>query len=616
MIKILSQNIINKIAAGEVVERPASVVKELIENSIDAGAKEIQIFIEEFGTKKIQVIDNGFGISKSDFKNLFHKHATSKIEAIEDLDQIRSFGFRGEALASISSVSEIHLQTRHASDDIGSEIISINSIIEQNKPSSIISGTNLRVMKLFGNIPARKKFLKSKSTENKKIIEIINKFLIANPDIYFKYNIDGNEKEFIADDPVNRISKVLKINAENLIVINIDSKIKISGLLIHPKVFVKGKDLQHIFVNSRIINDIIIMKAIRDGYDNFLMKNQYPGFVLFIDLPPESVDINVHPRKTEVRFENSSEVYSSVRFGINNTLMKYISSQTRTKIAAESFQEYNSDLQKKISEPNQKYISDKNSHSKIAEEFENFLNKKTHNGYADNLQAPNRVLLTQKALEFSEEIIQVPLSEMNMKKTHSQLNLDLENATQLLNSYIITSNNNEILMIDQHAASERYFYERYLKNLKNRIIDSQLLLFPEVYSFDQCDIDVILKYTSKFDNLGFTIEEFGKDQIRISRVPAFIKLKDFDRVFKRIISDILENEDISNIEENINHEIAAMLACHTAVRFGDKLSKEEIHKILHNLLLCDDPYNCPHGRPIIQDHTQYEIEKRFKRCGL
>lgn len=618
MIKILSQNVINKIAAGEVVERPSSVVKELIENSLDAGADEIKIYIEEFGTKKIQIIDNGNGVKKDDFDNLFTKHATSKITEVEDLDQIKSFGFRGEALASIASVSEILFSTKHSEDDLGSEIIAVNGRLEEIKPHSIQKGSNITVNNLFTNIPARKKFLKSKATENKAIIEVIQKFILANPEVSFYYNIDGTEKSFSKDKAIARVATVLKVKIEDLIPVSIEGNIKVQGFLVHPRVFLKGKGFQHIFVNSRYINDQIISKAIRDGFDTFMMKNQYPGFVLYISMHPTKVDVNVHPRKTEVRFENSSEIYTSIRFGVNRTLLNYIKNETHSKIA--SIREKESRINQSNStltfnEEVSAYTAETS--EKAIEEFEAFLNNSQSKPRTE--QQKSGEYLNKKALEFNGEVIQIALdhkeSEME-KPAANDLNLDLENATQLLNSYIITSNGKEILLIDQHAASERFFYEKFLKELKNKKVSSKVLLFPESYDFNESDIDIILKYAEKLKQFGFKIEAFGKDQIKIIQVPDFLKLKDFEKIFLRIVEDILENEEISNIEDKINHEIAAILACHTAVRFGDRLTKQEIIQILQNLLLCEDPYNCPHGRPIIQDHSQYDIEKRFKRCGI
>lgn len=607
MIKVLPKSVINKIAAGEVVERPASVVKELVENSIDAGATEIRILIEEFGTKKIQIIDNGSGISKIDFPNLFQKHATSKLSAIEDLNSISSFGFRGEALATISSVSEIKLETKNFDDEFGTSIeIKENKIINE-KPSSISVGTSFTINNLFENIPARKKFLKAKSTENKAILDVIYKYVLANPEISFFISIDGSQKNFPKEDLKSRVSKVLNIEQNNLIEIYNDSQIKISGFVVHPKVFLKTRNFQYFFVNNRPISDGIIGKAALDGYDTFLMKHQYAGVVIFINLPPSEVDVNVHPRKTEVRFSNSGEVYKAVRFSINNALVKSLKQETLEKL---------SESKPKLEAHDDNFISEKEVN------FEPTVESQNIDDFEDFLKNPAQVFkkknnssnfITKKAIEFNRE---VSLIESNQNESPNKISVDLVNATQLLNAYIVTANQDGLLIIDQHAASERYFYEKYLNDIKNKKIDSKVILTPEIFEFDDFEIPEIEKHKDLFEKLGFNFEIFGKNEIRILAVPAFIKMDNFEKVFHKICAEILNSGESNNAFDKIYHEISATLACHTAVRFGDKISKTEINQILINLMKCEDPYNCPHGRPIIQDFSRYEIEKKFKRCGI
>lgn len=627
MIKILSQDVVNKIAAGEVVERPASVLKELIENSIDAGASEIQVYIEEFGTKKIQVIDNGKGIEKDDFVKVFLKHATSKISQISDLDSIHSYGFRGEALASISSVSRIVLQTKHEHDEIGSEIYYENGEIQSIKPSSRTKGTDIQVFDLFKNIPARKKFLKSKSTENKVLIDVFNKFALVNPKISFYLAVDGISRSFTASEPAERIAGILKFNAEDMIPLFYDGVIKISGFAVHPRVFLKNRSSQYIFVNNRTVQDSTIHKAIVDGFGTFLMKHQFPGYVIFLNLPPNQVDVNVHPRKTEVRFANPSEVYISVRTALNKNLTNFLKKETLKKL---EYQEEHSNKSEKKVEATSDSINENNSQEetqlksvepserveKVSENsvsFETFLHGSDTPAKVNEVPVqPKTKYINDKALLFSEELVREDTNYQN----HNGLNLDLSNATQLLSSYILTSNSNEILVIDQHAASERFFYEKYLKDLKNKEVSSKVLLFPEIVTLNEEDIKILEEHEALFREMGFRIEVFGSQEIKILEVPAFVKIGNFDTLFHRIITDVLENHEIANVHDKVLHDTAAILACHTAVRFGDKLEKSEIIQILKNLTTCEDPYNCPHGRPVIQTWTKYDIEKKFKRCGL
>jgi DNA mismatch repair protein MutL len=623
MIKILSNDVINQIAAGEVVERPASVLKELLENSIDASATEIKVYISAFGTEKIQIIDNGHGILKEDIDRVFLKHATSKISNINDLDEIQTFGFRGEALASISSVSEVILQTKHDTEEIGTEVIYKNGSIVSQKPCSISKGTDIQILNLFENIPARKKFLKSKSTENRILIEIFNKFSLANPKVTFHLNIDGTSKTYQGEGLDGRISKVLKVKVEDLIDVYYDGEVKVSGFVIHPRNFLKNKSSQYIFVNHRTVTDSTIYKAVVDGFDTFLMKHQYPGFVLFVDLPSHLVDVNVHPRKTEVRFRNGQDIYKSVRLAVNAGLVRKLRKEVETKLSIHLQNDKpaysdDSEIKQTISEPHIKYdagVMHTNQNDAVSvQEFEDFLFESTKESIvevADN-ELELKSNITQQALEFNKEIVDPIENEQNEPK----LFLNFSNATQLLNSYILADNGKDILVIDQHAASERYFYEKYLKQLRSKDVLSKVLLFPEVVTLQEYEASILEEHKNLFIDLGFDFEIFGTDEIKITKVPEFVKLDNFSKLIHKLISDILENKELSTIKEKVFHETAAILACHTAVRFGDILGKDEIIKILKDLMTCEDPYNCPHGRPVMQEFSKYDIEKRFKRCGL
>lgn len=627
MIRILPQNVVNQIAAGEVVERPASVVKELIENSIDAGATEIKVYIREFGTEKIQVIDNGSGILGSDIERVFLKHATSKIAKTEDLDAIHTFGFRGEALASISSVSRVILRTKHIGDEVGSEVLYEHGTIQSIRPSAITQGTDLQILDLFANVPARKKFLKAKNTENKAILDVFHKFALANPDITLQIDIDGTTKSYPKDNLQSRVAKILKVDEDQLVPVFYDGSVKMGGFVLHPKIFLKSRSTQFTFVNKRPISDTTIYKAIVDGYDTFLMKNQIPGYVVFIDLQPEMVDVNVHPRKTEVRFVAPSDVYKAIRTGVNVNLVKFLREETQRKLQQYRASESNNTHEKypEIREPfSNEYVQDSSVDETVndkAEAFAEFLHAKKESSDSKDKKNDNPTDLliphgseskptVTQALLFNKEMVQ------NEVEGDRNIYLDFSKATQLLDSYIVTTNGKDILVIDQHAASERYFYEKYLTQLKSKSVESKILLFPEIIQLNDLETKIIEEHRDIFLEFGFDFEAFGDDVIKFTKVPDFVKLDDFTKVIHRIITDVLEHGELSNVLDNIMHEIAAILACHTAVRFGDPLTKEEIIQLIKNLSSCEDPYNCPHGRPIIQEYSKYDIEKKFKRCGL
>lgn len=610
MIQILSENIINKIAAGEVVERPASIVKELLENSIDAGATEVKILINDAGLSKIQISDNGHGIARDDLKNLFKKHATSKLLSIDDLESIQSFGFRGEALASISSVAYIQLITKHESDIHGTEVHVENSVITLDKPSGQQCGTTIIVQDLFEKIPARKKFLKSSASEKKWIIDVIHKYILAYPAIHFEIRIDEVEKIYEAASAKDRIARVLKTDIKDIIDCSYDGKVKITGYLVHPKHFLKNRNTQFMYVNNRPISDSIIAKAVIDGHDTFLMKNQYPGYVIFIEIPGTEVDINVHPRKSEVRFSNPGELYTAVRTSVNSALVKSLRQETLQKFNSSEINHESDTVPETtiVSDPVKEYVPTSN-----IDAFEAFLNSpQTKKENPAQLYQKNQ---NKQALIFNQEVlIQGTSQEEASSSTHFLFNIN--DAHQYLNSYIITTSKDAILIIDQHAASERYFYEKYLKQLRENLVVSKPLLIPEIYTLDDFEIDIVTKNKDVFVSLGFAIEVFGVKEIKVTAVPDFIKLQDFLKTFKKLLDDLLEFDDISNQRDKIFHEIAAILACHTAVRFGDTLKQEEIKQLLKNLMECEDPYNCPHGRPVIQEFSKFDIEKKFKRCSI
>lgn len=640
MISQLPSNLINKIAAGEVVERPASVVKELVENSIDAGASKIEIFIKDYGTDLILIRDNGHGIEKNDFKKLLLKHSTSKIRVENDLESINTFGFRGEALASIGSVAEVIISTRHEKDETGTELNFENSVLKVQKPSAIQLGTEIKVIKLFDNIPARKKFLKSKATETKAIIDIVNKFVLIHPEIEFKITIDKIVRSYSSSSMIERIKQVLKVTDNSLIPIKEAGFFKISGALIHPKIFYRNRANQFIFVNSRPVQDNTVGKAISYGYGTFLMKNQIPGYVLNIDVNPAEIDVNVHPRKTEIRFANPSQIYIEIRRAVDKVLKQNSQNELRTRFERLKNNEIDNSFGETKNQNNasetysrkEKEIENKSTLS----EFEAFLRSDEINSQKHKAKINSG--LVEKALDFSEELIrdkrEIYESEeqkseakksgesyesewIKRSERNENLQLDFENISQLLNSYILTSNQNSILVIDQHAASERYFFEKYLKKLKAKKVPSKSLLFAERISFSEENLDLILEKSEILETLGFNIEASGPNELRINAVPEFVRMDNFPRIFREICESIIAiNEVNESVENPIFTKIAASLACHTAVRFGDKLKKDEMIAILKNLQNCEDPYNCPHGRPIIQEFSQSELEKKFRRCGV
>lgn len=625
MINILSKDVINKIAAGEVVERPASVVKELIENAIDAKADTIKIKVLKYGTELIQIEDNGDGIHSTDFNKLFLRHATSKISSIDDLEKITTMGFRGEALASIAAVSDIEIITRHYSEDNGSFIRFSNGQIDIS-PASITKGTMVKVKNLFENIPARKKFLKSPRTENNVIWQIIYNYILSYPNLRFEVDIDNHTKIYPQSDLIQRVTDITKIETQHWLRIEYKSDINIFGYITLPKKQIFDRKKQYIFVNHRPVYDQNISKSIQIGYGSFLMNNTFPGFVLFIDILPAEVDFNVHPRKLEIRFSDPNKIFNIIKDVISTNLKNHLKSFVKDTIA-------------EIKPENQNtYIQVKNPDFTI-QEFEEFL--KDDEKYHSNEENTSLVVkrqskekpsiksnfLIDKAIEFNKIVyntikenshkndvladdINSDIQILEYKKPKNRFDdYDLSNVFQINNSYIILSTKRSIVIIDQHAASERYFFEYFIRYLKSKNLDKQNLLVPEIIEFTIEEVEIIETNLHIFNQIGFDIEIIGKDKIIINATPAGTKFFNYKKLINELIGYFNESTDL---DKSIK-KIAATMACHTAVRFGDPLKKEEIIDLINKLLSCENPYSCPHGRPIIYEIPFDDLEKKFCR---
>lgn len=645
MINLLNKEVINQIAAGEVVERPASIVKELLENSIDAGAKKLRIITKNAGLDTIAVHDDGLGIEKKDLQLLFTNHATSKISKLDDLSKHWDYGFRGEALASISSVSKINLKTINSGELEGYEVNYENGKMSKPIPSSIKLGTQMTVGNLFYNVPARKKFLKVKSTENKYIIDYINKFILSNPEIDFDYEVDNSKKRFLPSDLGERFSQISRIDKSKFIQIDYkDSYLKLTGCLIHPKELYASKKSQYLFVNNRSISDPILYKAIKEGYREFAMKEANLSYIVFVEVNPSQVDVNVHPRKTEIKFTNPQKVFVTVKNITKQLLLTKLKQETVDQVASIK-QSTEEPLFRNISttsgegsqtnEDGNQVVSEHNSNEKNNKDFKSFLmedgltqknDTQGKAGVGELIDKKDKQLPEQKvgsttssvfantksgvtvntALEFSKNVLDVDDT--------SKIKYDSTAIMQFLNSYIVCqTNTNSILIIDQHAASERIFYEKYLKQLKEGKVVRKELLFPKVFSMDSSEKAVFLKFKKKVQNMGFCIEDFGLNGIKITSVPELHYSLDLEKFFHEIVSDLEENDEIRSSIDKFYKKLASSYACHTAVRFGDKMTNTELQKLLQDLVHCENPYNCPDGRPIIQELSKHQLERMFKR---
>ncbi|WP_418262002.1 DNA mismatch repair endonuclease MutL [Eubacterium sp.] len=660
IIKELDQGTINQIAAGEVVERPSSIVKELLENSIDAGATRISVEIEEGGTKSIRITDNGKGINKEDIRIAFLRHTTSKIKTAMDLLTVSSLGFRGEALSSIAAVCQVELLTRTADAMEG-----IRYRIEGGKEVGfeeigIPVGTTFIVNNIFFNTPARRKFLRTAQTEAGYVSDIIEKIALSHPEIAISFKSNGkikihtsgngNLKDVIYSIYGREITEnILEINEEN-------DFMKISGYIGKAIISKGNRTFENYFINGRYIKSNIISKAIEDGYKFILMQHKYPFTVIDFTIKPEYLDVNVHPSKMELRFRKSESIYPMISECINDALIekpniidvtfeKNVEKSEQIKYIPEPFENKRQDIVNSI---NNNLSNDNSSNAKY--DFYNFgegpkesdnlennnLNNDLNTGFNSSLNSnlttgANQLNMTPS--EFGNNTLQEDVNYnatansisniTNNKMVQRELTEEYDNFLsevakpkhkiigQVFDTYWIVEYNDKMYIIDQHAAHEKVMFESLMNKLENKEISSQMINPPIILSLSMSESQLLEKYLENFKNIGFQIEPFGGQDYAVRAVPSDLYTLDSEDVLMGIV-DNLSNETGKMVPDIINEKIASM-SCKAAVKGNSKLSYEEADKLIEQLLQLDNPYNCPHGRPTIISMSKYELEKKFKR---
>lgn len=607
-INILPEHIVNQIAAGEVVERPASVVKELVENSIDAKAKHIKVYIEEFGTKLIEVIDDGSGISKEDGPNVFKLHATSKIAKASDLKAISTYGFRGEAIASIrSSASSIELLSKSESDIDGYSIKADPKEIVFTKKKPPERGAHISVHNLFSTIPARKKFLKTENTENNHIKECIKQFALANPNIHFELFIDSKS---VFNFPT---TNQLKDRVYDVLGKEIASNLFETTESTHPEISVKafwgstslGKSRnseQYMFINSRFVTNSTVYSAIAQAYQGFLHKSLKPTFVVFITLNPEKVDVNVHPRKLEVRFSDPKMVFTAVYKSALNTLQR------------QSKQE----LTQSFSTNNQGWASTDSIQPTEVPHVSHSLSNTAPHSFTHRTEHKSKI---KEALIFTQKLLETAEDSQTSEYGASSGSLDSASIEpfQLFNTYILFERAENLIIIDQHAAAEKIAFEKLLKDYG--VQKTKPLLVPEIIELSSKDLDIILANKAEIAQIGIIFEKFGNNSIQVIEIPEILKEIDIQELVDRLINttgefDSYYKEYESQSNSPLSHEayyLIATSACHGSIRAGQKLSVVEMKNIIKDLFDLNNPGNCPHGRPTYYKLEKFEIEKNFKR---
>jgi DNA mismatch repair protein MutL len=603
-IKLLSKDVAEKIAAGEVIERPASVVKELVENSIDAGADRITVEINNMGVDLIKITDNGIGMNKEDLKLSILRYATSKLNDIDDLEKIYTFGFRGEALPSIARVSKLEVITREKNNNLGYKLSVIGGENEKIEEFGASLGTQIIVKDLFYNTPARKKFLKSKITEYAYIYQIMESIVIAFPDISLTLILDGKEKLNLnkSKDKLEHISLLFGKNyKDQLLELNYkNSFVKVSGYISKPDFTEKRKNNQYVFINNRPIISKLIFGAITEGYREYLMKNNYPIVFLFLEMDPSYFDVNVHPRKLEVKFFNEQGLFSLIVSAIRQTILesknkKYV--LPKKEIYETNFNRSNNSEKKAIRE-NLEILYKKNDTSNFDVETR-FI--------ASPSQQINRENNNTKLENKQEESIQYDFDK-------DIVVTDISALAWLPDKYILAERQNRnLVVIDQHAAHERVLYETLKEKYKTSAIESQGLLIPSMLDIPPHKAEILKSSLAKLEKLGFIIEEFGINSFAIKSVPSIISVGSEKELVIEIVSKLLENENKNvALSEEILDKII-MLSCKYAIKSKDKMSQIEMQKLIKDLFKCKNPYHCPHGRPVLITISEEELDKRFGR---
>lgn len=674
-IHVLDQITIDKIAAGEVIERPASIVKELVENAIDAGSTSVKIEIKDGGISFIRITDNGCGIPQDEVQRAFLRHSTSKIETVEDLSHIASLGFRGEALSSIAAVTRTELITKTADAEFGTRYV-----IEGGKEVSLEdtgapNGTTFLVHQLFYNVPARRKFLKTPMTEAGHVQDLLMHLALSHPEVAFQFLNNGQEK--LRTSGNGKLKDVIynvygRDVAANLIEIDYEKNgIHITGFLGKPIITRGNRNFENFFVNGRYVKSAMISKSVEDAYRDFVMQHKFPFAVLHFHLSGENVDINVHPTKMELRFSRQQEVYNTVFEAVHRTLLepeliqkaevpdpgspfllrprKENEKVTAAELIKESRETVKDDVQDEdyfIRKMKERVLSyhNRSSSAEVTDRKEIFRADEQKDKIAEHVKyavetadktvAPETTAAVQKSEPAAETLTAATSTDTTSNHgatdaksdpgTGTQMDLFEENFLkrdiraeykligQVFDTYWLVEFKDNLYIIDQHAAHERVLYERTLREMKSREFTSQYLSPPIILSLSMQEAQLLNENMDRFSRIGFEIEPFGGEEYAVRAVPDNLFSIAKKELLMEMIDDLTEGLSTSMTPELIDEKVAS-LSCKAAVKGNNRLSAQEVNKLIGELLTLDNPYHCPHGRPTIIAMTKRDLEKKFKR---
>lgn len=647
-IQVLDQETINKIAAGEVIERPSSVVKELVENAIDAGATAVTIEIKDGGISFIRITDNGSGISKDDIPMAFLRHSTSKIKSIEDLMNVSSLGFRGEALSSIAAVSQVELITKTADDFTGSRYVIEGgneiSLEEVGAPD----GTTFIVRNLFYNTPVRRKFLKTAATEAGYVNALIEHLSLSHPDISFRF-INNNQNKLHTSGNMNLKDIIYGVYGRDITsnLMEISGKtqdVEITGFIGKPVICRGNRGYENYYINGRYIKSSIITKAIEEAYKGYIMPHNYPFTAIHFKINPSIMDVNVHPTKMELRFSKNEFVYRFVLETVKECLanrelaarvklpdpvkqQQFTKSPENIKQTEKSYVQENTDSKPyqapRIEPPRESFYNSTESSVK-----QKTVNENQTTGFIKNITDYTKMPPTRlpEPFEFkrSDEMIKEDkkIYEAEKKQEAEQLSMfdtplmsekakaDYRIIGQLFETYWLIEYEDKFYMMDQHAAHEKILYERFMNHLKVKDMDTQMIMPPVIIELNMQQEDAYKRNKQAFSRLGFEIEEFGGNAYKVNGLPAGLPNVNL----KQMLIDMIDGlTDDNSTDLDIITERVATMSCKAAVKGNNKLSFEEAKELIEELMQAENPYNCPHGRPTLIVMSKYEVERKFKR---
>jgi DNA mismatch repair protein MutL len=613
IIQLLPDSVANQIAAGEVIQRPASVVKELVENAIDAGASQIKVNIKDAGRTLIQIIDNGCGMSDTDARMAFERHATSKIKTADDIFAIRTMGFRGEALASIAAIADVELRTKEHDADLGTFIHISGSTVITQEPVSCDSGTNFQIKNLFFNVPARRKFLKSNPAELKHIVNEIQRIALANPDISISLHHNGSAVyELSGSNKRVRIVSLFGKNInQNLIPIDTETTlVKLTGFIGQPKHARKTFGEQFFFVNKRFMKHPFFHKAIMQAFEKILPPDSVPSYFIYFDLNPADIDVNIHPTKTEIKFENESAIWQILQASVREALGKFNivpsidfdqAGSVDIPMPLHSFDEVN--IPEIRVNPTYNPFETQSSVKSYPGSSSGFTPRPAEKADVTNWQS------LYKGLEASpipqretppEEVIQYRIEEQQTVKS----------SVQFKNKYILTPVKSGLMVIDQKRAHERILYERLMQVLENHEVASQQQLFPETFELNAPDATLLTSILPDLRALGFDIREFGKNSFIINGTPGVLNTSSPLEIIESLLEEY-KNSPV-NLQEKARETVAASLAQASAIPYGHALKPGEINELIDNLFACQTPNFSPKGKKVLSIMPLDDFEKLLK----